>query len=294
MAKSDPRFVLVRRKQQVTIEKIHARSEKRHWHDEYEVEFVASGEGLHILNGKQYPFRRGAIYLTRLTDYHERELKHTGTIHRIKLPKYCMPEPFWRSLVSSKISLITLLSPEMTKHIENMFLLLESRPEVNSFQEKYIQESLLNIIMMLFTFEVNTNPGDTYVSEQEKMIDVLLYLQDNFRRKLTLKLVSEEMQLNTNHLNLALKKYTGHTVYNLVKLMRLHYAARLAFETDMMIKDICVNCGYSDVNNFQRDFKKAYDCTPLEYREKKRAEADAAGKEYIFEDKFDHLELLKK
>ncbi len=294
MAKAEPKFELTRRGQQVVVEKIVAKSEERHWHDIYEIEFVASGEGTHILNGKEFDFKRGAIYITRLTDYHEKHLTHKGTIHRIKLPKYCMPEAFWRSMIRCKASLITQLSPEKAKHIENMFLLLESRPEVTSLQEKYIQECLLNVIVMLFTFEVNTNPGDRHIPDKNRIIDVMLYLQDNFRRKLTLKTVSEEMQLNANYLNNNFKKYTDHTLYAVIKLFRLNYGARLAVETDMMIKEICANCGYSDVNNFQRDFKKQYDCTPLEYREKKRAEADAKGEDYFIGEKYDLFSIIKK
>ncbi len=293
MAKTDQKFELIRRGQQVVIEKLVAKSEKRHWHDKYEIEFVASGRGKHILNGKEFDFKRGLIYVTRLTDYHERHLTSPGTIHRITLPKVCMPERFWRSMVRCKASLITQLSPEMTKHIENMFLLFESRPEVTSFEEKYIQESLLNVILMLFTFEVNTNPGDTYIPDKDRIFDVLLYLQENFRRKLTLKIVAEEMQMNTNYLNTNFKKYTGKTLYAGIKLLRLYYGSRLAIETDMMIKDICQSCGYSDVNNFQRDFKKQFNCTPVEYREKKRAEAKEQGKDFISGEKYDHTEILK-
>ena len=61
----------------------------------------------------------------------------------------------------------------------------------------------------------------------------------------------------------------------------------------MQIKEICENCGYSDLSNFQRDFKKQYDLTPLEYREKKRAEAAAEGKEPTGEE-YDPIKNLKE
>lgn len=294
MRRPEPRFELNHREHKITFEKIVAKSEKRHWHEQYEVEFVSSGRGTHILNEKEYEFKRGAIYVTRLTDYHEKHLTSRGVIHRITLPKACMPEKFWRSMVRCKASLITQLSDEMTKHIENMFLLLESRPEAVSNEETYIQECLLNVIMMLFTFEVNTNPGDTYIPDKDKVFDVLLYLQENFRRKLTLKIVAEEVKMNPNYLNTIFKKYTGRTLYTGIKLFRLYYASRLAIETEMQIKEICKNCGYSDVCNFQRDFRKQFNCTPIEYREKKRAEAAEKGEDYIKGEKYDHTEILKK
>ena len=293
MPRQEPRFELVRRKQRTVIEKLKAKSEKLHWHKCYEIDFVASGRGKHIFNGKEFDFQRGAIYLSRLTDYHEIHLTSPGFIHRITLPKVCMPEDFWRSMIKTKANLITQLSPSMAKYIENLFLLLESRPDFNSLEEKYIQQSLLNVIIMLFTYEVNTNPQDEYVPEKQKVFDVLLYLQDNFRRKLTLDIVSKEMQTNANYLNGIFKKYTGRTIYSEIKQFRLHYASRLAVETDMQIKEICQNCGYTDLSNFQRDFKKQYNLTPQEYREKKRSEAVSEGKEPTGE-QYDPIENLKE
>ena len=276
MRQKEPRFEMNHRNQHFTIvEKYEAESQPMHWHDNYEIEFVTSGEGVHRLNNKEYPYNRGAVYVTRIRDYHEIEITKTATVHRIILPERCMPERFVRSMLKNKANLITHLGEEMITHIENLLLLLESRPKAENLEELYIQDCLLNVIIMLFTRSVNENPGDRHRPDGAKVQDVWLYIEDNFRKKLTLQSVADHFQMNPNYLNRIFKEHTGVTVYAAVKVFRLRYAAKLCRQTDMKCSEICKTCGYSGTANFQRDFKKEYGITPLHYR--------AAAKEGYFD-----------
>ena len=46
-------------------------------------------------------------------------------------------------------------------------------------------------------------------------------------------------------------------------------AKELLAETDLSMKEICGNIGYSDPNYFSRAFKKNVGVTPTEYKESK-------------------------
>lgn len=263
----EPRFEINHRDKYFTkVEKYETDGQETHWHDEYQIEFIASGEGVHLLNSKEFPLKRGQMYVTRLRDFHEMKVTKTATVHRITLPELCMPERFVRSMLKSKANLITQMNDETTAHIENMFLLLESRPEAKSVEEIYMQDCLLNVIIMLFTCEVNENSADDYKPTHVKIMDTLLYIEENCRQKLTLKSVAEHMKMNPSYLNRIMRQHTGFTVYAAVKIARLRYAAKLCRDTDLQCKEICKICCYSGDANFQRDFKKEYGVTPRQYR----------------------------
>lgn len=271
MQPKDPRFELIHRNKHFTkIERFETDGQELHWHEEYQIEFISSGEGIHRINDKEFPLKRGLMYVTRLKDFHELIVTSTATVHRITLPVLCMPEPFVRSMLKRKNCIITQMEEEMTAHIENMFLLLESRPEAKSVEEIYMQESLLNVIIMLFTNQVNVNPGDTYVPDHAKVYDALLYIEDNFRKKLTLQMVADHLKMNPTYLNRILKQHANLSVYAAVKIARLKYAAKLCRETDLKSNEICKVCGYSGDANFQRDFHKEYGVSPLQYRKAAR------------------------
>jgi AraC-like DNA-binding protein len=264
----EPRLKLYYRQWETTFEKYETEGQERHWHDIYEIEFIAQGSGTHYLNEKEYPIKRGHMYLTRQKDYHSMNIIERATIHRFRLPALCMPERLVRSILKNKANLCTQMGEEMTAHIENLFLLLESRPKADRYnvQEIYMQECLINLIVMLFIGEVNSNPGDLHVPDRSKAYDVWYYIQDNFRKKLTIASIAEAFKMNPNYLNRIFKESMGMTLYAALQLCRLTYAAKLARETDMKSGEICRACGYSGDANFLRDFKKKYGMSPQQYR----------------------------
>ncbi len=264
----EPRLKLYYRQWETTFEKYETEGQERHWHDIYEIEFIASGSGVHRLNEKEYPIKRGHMYLTRQKDYHSMEITEKATIHRFRLPALCMPERLVRSILKNKANLCTQMGEEMTAHIENLFLLLESRPKADQYniQEIYMQECLINLIVMLFIGEVNSNPGDLHTPDRSKAYDVWYYIQDNFRKKMTIATIAEAFKMNPNYLNRIFKESMGMTLYAAVQLCRLTYASKLARETDLTSGEICRACGYSGDANFLRDFKKKYGMSPQQYR----------------------------
>ncbi len=270
----EPRIKLYYRDFVTEFEKYETEGQERHWHEEkYEIELVADGKGIHRLNDKEYELKRGLMFVSRLKDYHEMEITEKATIYRFRLPIKCMPERFVYSMLKNKANLITQMEEDMTQHLQNMFELLLSRPKAGIYdiQEIYMQEGLINIITMLFTSEVNRNPGDLYETELEKMAKVWYFLNDNFRRKLSVADVAAHFSMNPNYLNRVFVKKFGITVYAAIKALRLAYAAKLVEETEMRPPEICAACGYSGDANFSRDFKNKFGMSPTAYRKAFRA-----------------------
>ncbi len=49
--------------------------------------------------------------------------------------------------------------------------------------------------------------------------------------------------------------------------MRLGHASRLLIDTTQSIAEVAYNCGFNNISNFNRLFKKKKGCTPKEFRE---------------------------
>ena len=52
--------------------------------------------------------------------------------------------------------------------------------------------------------------------------------------------------------------------------IRLGFASRLLVDSTMSIAEICYECGFNNLSNFNRIFKKKKDCSPKEFRENYR------------------------
>lgn len=267
----DIRHVILyyRNKLKVTFDKYETNGEEMHHHDMYQIEFISGGEGTLRLNNKEYPAKRGLMYAVRLRDYHSFEVSETLTVHRIILPLKCMPEKMSYGMLKSKTDIITRLDAEPAKHIENLFLMLHSRGKALLNNEIFIQEWLINIIITEFFERVKFRPEDVYESDAEKLEKVMLYIEDNFRRKLTISEVADHFKMNTSYLNRIFKEQKGITLYAAIKNARLEYAKKLLIETNLSIADVCKTCGYSDSANLLRDFKKLTGVAPLRFRKLK-------------------------
>lgn len=93
------------------------------------------------------------------------------------------------------------------------------------------------------------------------------YIQANFFKNISLDEVSKEINISPYYFSKLFKEEMEENFVEYVTRIRLENAKKLLKEEKYSIKEICVNCGYSDPNYFSRIFKKTIGVTPTEYRE---------------------------
>ena len=62
------------------------------------------------------------------------------------------------------------------------------------------------------------------------------------------------------------KERTNTTFVTFVTEVRINYAKRLLLEQEKDMVEICFECGFNNVSNFNRQFKKQTGITPGEYK----------------------------
>ena len=67
--------------------------------------------------------------------------------------------------------------------------------------------------------------------------------------------------------NRFIKSRTGKTFITYVNDTRISFATRWLLETDLSIGEIAFKCGFNNIANFNRLFKKSKKCTPKEFKE---------------------------
>jgi two-component system response regulator YesN len=97
------------------------------------------------------------------------------------------------------------------------------------------------------------------------------YIQENFRKDLSLDEVSRQLDLSPYYFSKLFKEETGSNFVEYVTNLRMERAKKLLSEEDRSMKEICMEVGYSDPNYFSRIFKKNTGVTPTEYRERGKA-----------------------
>jgi len=62
------------------------------------------------------------------------------------------------------------------------------------------------------------------------------------------------------------KIHTGRTLSDYIIDIRLGFATRKLIDTTESVSEISFQCGYNNISNFNRIFKRKRGCSPSEYR----------------------------
>lgn len=90
-----------------------------------------------------------------------------------------------------------------------------------------------------------------------------------------LKDLAEEVNINYYHLSHDIREKFGNTFQELLYYSKCEYAARLLLGTDERIIDIALECRFSDVKYLIKYFKRLFNCTPSEFRNKYKTDSKA-------------------
>ena len=101
-----------------------------------------------------------------------------------------------------------------------------------------------------------------------RMIEIMNYIQANYI-DITLDDLAEKFYLSKPYLSKYIKEKSGMTFGDLVKKIRLKKARALLKSSNMTVENIALTVGYQNVEHFNRLFKKAYNMTPMQFRNQK-------------------------
>ena len=75
-----------------------------------------------------------------------------------------------------------------------------------------------------------------------------------------------QVHMNEQYFCRFFKKSLGRSPMEYLNEYRIKQAMRLLEETDLPVTEVCLECGYNNLGNFLRAFKKYTQTTPLKYR----------------------------
>jgi AraC-like DNA-binding protein len=104
--------------------------------------------------------------------------------------------------------------------------------------------------------------------DSDRLERVMLFLHENYHHPVTLARVANLINTSESSLTRLLKKWTGKTFVDNLNDIRISEVACRLIDTSDSIAEICYKCGYNNLSNFNRAFRKRKGLTPTEYREK--------------------------
>ena len=105
-------------------------------------------------------------------------------------------------------------------------------------------------------------------SETLRLNKVYSYTLSNYRNDISLQDVAAIANLGITSFCRYFKLMTRKTYNDFLVEIRISHACRFLIEDRLATEIICFECGFNNISNFYRHFKKITDMTPMEYKKK--------------------------
>jgi AraC-like DNA-binding protein len=256
-----------------------------HYHPELELHYVIKGEGVRLVGDNISNFSDGEIVLLGANlphtwrcneEYFQGDPNQEVEAIVIQFLPECLgryllglPEAYLIPKLFEKAKSGLLISGEAKAKLEP---LMRSAVQATDLERIIIFLSILKILSE--TSEIQTIATEHHAFKQSNESDVQRinkvcnYTLSNYKKEITLEEVASISNLSVTSFCRYFKLITKKTYYDFLLEIRISQACRLLIEDKLLTEVICFECGFNNVSNFYRHFKKITKVTPLEYKRK--------------------------
>ena len=103
--------------------------------------------------------------------------------------------------------------------------------------------------------------------DSRRILKVKNFISKNYMDELRLPELASLAGMSSSAFSRSFKLHTGRNISEYIIDLRLGYAARMLVDTAKSISEIGFDCGFNNLSNFNRIFKKKKGCSPSEFRE---------------------------
>ncbi|MBC7616399.1 MAG: AraC family transcriptional regulator [Pedobacter sp.] len=102
--------------------------------------------------------------------------------------------------------------------------------------------------------------------ENERLSSIFNYVDANYHKDIKLKDIADLVNMAENSLSRFFSQQTRKSFSDFLIEFRLNKASKLLVEKETSIINVCFECGFRNISNFNKQFKRIYGFSPLKYR----------------------------
>lgn len=103
-------------------------------------------------------------------------------------------------------------------------------------------------------------------ASNDRLRDAISYIQENYKEKITLNDIAENIHISTRGCDRMFMKYLKLSPIMYLHSVRLQKATSMLSDMNKSISEIAIENGYSSSSHFGKIFKEKHNMTPKEYR----------------------------
>jgi len=251
-----------------------------HKHEEIELNFVENCEGARRIVGDsieilgQYDL---ALVGSNLEHTWEQNICKTTKVREITIQ--FEPNLFGETLLSkSQMKSIQVLLDNAKNGIAfgmSAIMRIYSRlDEITHTQAGFYR--VIKLLEILYELSIDTDyhklASSSFANvenavESRRVHKVEEYIDKHFKEEVRLQTLSSLAGMTPSAFSRFFKLRTGKTVQEYIIDVRIGHAARQLVDSTKSILEICFDCGFNNISNFNRIFKKKKGCSPSIFRD---------------------------
>jgi len=253
-----------------------------HWHTDIEIIYVNEGTAQFHIDYEYFNSQPGDIILIRPNALHSihpiQSSSHTmdvlhfnldliGITHKnIATLKYLQP------LYNGDFEFVRRIqaqSPGYEEIKQSLLTCMANGREQGPFYELRLKSQLNELLYLLFShnYIVEKKFSTDAYRREEKIRTIIDYISEHYQEDLSINLLAELCGYSPTHFMNFFKKNLGVSCMDYLIHFRLRKATELLQHSTLSVLEIASSVGFSNLSNFNRQFKKVYKTTPRKYRE---------------------------
>lgn len=210
----------------------------------YLIHYVKNGKGIYRCNGTIYPVKAGQAFLIKPNElaFYKADLNDPW-------------EYIWigfNGTLSKRLESLPYVF-DMNGRLFNEILLCRSY--INC-REEFLAAKLFEIYCELF--ELKEKPRKDYIRQASD------YINSNYTNKISVKSIADMIGIERTYFSKIFKEKMCQSVQDYIIDIRLDKAKKF-LESGNNVSEASQLCGYSDVSNFSKMFKKKYGVSPKHF-----------------------------
>lgn len=253
-----------------------------HWHTDMEVVYIHKGQAKFHIDDDYFNSEEGDIILIRPNALHSihpigRNYHFMDAINfHLDLLGYSTLDyasiNYLQPLYNGQLDFNRVIKPHQKGYVEIRKLLIEAM-EIGYFRESFfeleLKSKLLSLLQLLFKHGYVHSKEQTHDAyrREEKIRTIIDYINAHYQEELTIDHLASICSYSPTYFMNFFKKNLGVSCIDYLISYRLRKATELLQHSSLSILEIASEVGFSNLSNFNRQFKKAYHMTPRQYRE---------------------------
>lgn len=253
-----------------------------HWHNEFELNLIVHGAGEFIGGDYRFIARAGDILLFppnmlhAAYPYENEELIYLafvfhssmlGTTGNDRCTIECIrPIMNGTHSVTCHMRPVSANYPELKTAAERMFSCIAGN---QAHLDLLLKSELLRFFWLLPKTEDRDADDTSSISYSEIVRPALEYMMKNYHEAISIDFLADLVHLSKSYFMTCFKRAVGIGAIEHLTHLRINAACDALTDTNNLISEIAFSCGYSNLSNFNRQFKQIMGCSPKEYRKRK-------------------------